>query len=145
MHDETVLGFDFGMKRVGVAVAEKRIGVARALQTIAAEANAPRFAAIEALIAEWRPARLVVGRPLNEDGSAHEMTSRCDRFANQLRGRFALPVEPVDERYSSLAADAELRERQGGLSWRERKAKVDAEAARIILQDWMDRHAQDLA
>ncbi len=148
MVDETVLGFDFGMKRIGVSVGESRLGVARALSVIDHAETAPRFAAIAALVAEWRPARLVVGRPLNEDGSAHDMTARCERFANQLRGRHGLPVALVDERYSSLEADAALRgapSRQGGLSWRARKARVDAEAARIILQDWMDSHAQDTA
>ena len=72
-------------------------------------------------------------------GTAHEMTARCERFANQLRGRYRLPVEDVDERYSSVEADAGLRER--GLSWQERKARVDAEAALIILQSWSDSHA----
>jgi hypothetical protein len=91
------------------------------------------------LIAEWQPILLLVGRPLNEDGTPHEMTARCERFANQLRGRYRLPVEDVDERYSSVEADAGLRER--GLSWQERKARVDAEAALIILQSWSDSHA----
>ena len=147
MVDETVLGFDFGMKRIGVSVGESRLGVARALSVIDRAETAPRFAAIAELIAEWRPARLVVGRPLNEDGSAHDMTARCERFANQLRGRHGLPVALVDERFSSLEADAALRSApgRGGLSWQARKARVDAEAARIILQDWMDRNAQDIA
>lgn len=139
MRDETLMAFDFGMKRIGVAVGELRLGQARAVQTIAAEANATRFAAIEKLIAEWQPTRLLVGQPLNEDGTPHEMTARCERFANQLRGRFALPVEPVDERFSSVVAEDELRMR--GIDWRKSKTLVDAEAARIILQSWMDSHA----
>jgi putative Holliday junction resolvase len=139
MRDETVFAFDFGMKRIGVAVGELRLGQARALQTISAEANDARFNLIEKLIAEWRPDRLLVGQPLNEDGSPHEMTARCTRFANQLRGRFALPVEQVDERFTSLAAEDELRAR--GVDWRKAKTLVDAEAARIILQSWMDSHA----
>lgn len=137
--DETILAFDFGVKRIGVAMGERRMGQARALTVIAAEANDARFAAIEKLIAEWRPARLLVGQPLNEDGTPHEMTARCERFANQLRGRCALPVEAVDERFSSVMAEDELRQR--GVGWREAKAQVDAEAARIILQSWMDTHA----
>lgn len=139
MRDETVLAFDFGMKRIGVAVGERRIGSARALQTIAAEANDARFAAIGRLVSEWSPARLLVGQPLNEDGTPHEMTARCERFANQLRGRFGLPVEAVDERFTSLQAEDELR--AGGVDWRRAKQRVDAEAARIILQSWMDTHA----
>jgi putative Holliday junction resolvase len=143
MRDETVIAFDFGMKRIGVAVGELRLGSARALQTIVAENNDARFAAISKLVAEWRPARLIVGQPFNEDGTAHEMTARCERFANQLRGRFGLPVDGVDERFSSLEADLELRapSRQRRLSWQDRKARIDAEAARIILQSWMDTHA----
>ena len=139
----SVLAFDFGVKRIGVAIGTLlgagRPGPARALTTIDSEANDARFAAIAALIAEWHPVRLLVGRPLNEDGTPHEMTSRCERFANQLRGRFRLPVEDVDERFSSTDADASLRQR--GLSWQERKAKVDAEAAFVILQSWFDAHA----
>jgi putative Holliday junction resolvase len=137
-----VLAFDFGQKRIGVAIGTQlgvgRPGSARALTTIASEGNDARFAAIAKLIAEWQPVCLLVGRPLNEDGTAHEMTARCERFANQLRGRFRLPVEDVDERFSSIEADAILREQ--GLSWQERKLHLDAEAALIILQSWFDAH-----
>ena len=80
---------------------------------------------------------------LNEDGTPHEMTARCERFANQLRGRFRLPVEDVDERFSSTEADASLRER--GLSWQQRKAQVDSEAALVILQSWFELHAHSHA
>ncbi len=139
MRDETILAFDFGMKRIGVAVGELRLGQARCLQTIAAESNEARFATIAKLIAEWQPARLLVGQPLNDDGTPHGMTARCERFANQLRGRFSLAVEAVDERFSSVMAEDELRER--GVGWRESKSLVDTEAARIILQSWMDTHA----
>ena len=143
----SVLAFDFGVKRIGVAIGIQlgtlpgagRPGPARALTTIDTEANDVRFAAIAALIAEWQPVRLLVGRPLNDDGTPHEMTARCERFANQLRGRYRLPVDEVDERFTSTEADASLRER--GLSWQERKAQVDAEAALIILQSWFENHA----
>lgn len=136
MPDETLLALDFGTRRIGIAVGEARLGLARALTTVDAEANAARFAVIAQLIAEWQPARLLVGRPLNDDGRAHEMTARCERFANQLRGRFALPVELIDERFSSLEAESALRQRR--VSWQERKTRLDAEAARIILQSWFD-------
>ncbi|MFZ2628178.1 MAG: Holliday junction resolvase RuvX [Rugosibacter sp.] len=162
MRDATLLAFDFGLQRIGVAVGEVRLGQARALSCIASENNAARFAAIGKLIAEWRPARLLVGKPLNVDGAPHEMTARCARFADQLRGRFQLPVEEVDERFSSVEADAALRElssasssrppsRQRRLSlnpymdWQERKAQVDAEAARVILQSWLEAHAHEVA
>ncbi len=143
----SVLAFDFGVKRIGVAIGTwlgaGRPGSARPLTTIDVEANDARFAAIAALIAEWQPVRLLVGRPCNDDGTPHEMTARCERFANQLRGRYRLPVEDVDERFSSTEADASLRQR--GLSWRERKAQVDAEAALVILQSWFDTHEQTAA
>jgi putative Holliday junction resolvase len=99
----SVLAFDFGTKRIGVAIGTQlaggRAASARPLTTIDAEANDARFAAIGALIADWQPVRLLVGRPLNDDGTPHEMTARCERFANQLRGRFRLPVDEVDERF----------------------------------------------
>ena len=138
-----MLAFDFGVKRIGVAIGTQlgagRPGSARALTTIDDAANDARFTAIAALIAEWQPVLLLVGRPLDDDGTPHEMTARCARFAKQLRGRFRLPVEDVDERFSSIAADAGLRQR--GLSWQQRKTRVDAEAALVILQDWFAAHA----
>ena len=141
----SVLAFDFGVTRIGVAIGTQlgagRPGSARALTTIDDAANDARFTAITALIAEWQPVLLLVGRPLNDDGTPHEMTARCARFAKQLRGRFGLPVEDVDERFSSTEADAGLRQR--GLSWRQRKARIDAEAARVVLQSWFDTHADD--
>jgi putative holliday junction resolvase len=132
MHEGTVLAFDFGTRRIGVAVGEMMLGSARPLTTISAEANDTRFAAIGKLIDEWRPARLVVGLPLSLDGESHDMTERCRRFARQLEGRFRLPVLLVDERLTSTAADEDLRER--GLDWRRRKASLDAEAAATLLQ-----------
>ncbi len=147
MPDGSVFAFDFGIKRIGVAIGTQlgagRFGPARALTVIDSEGNDARFAAIASLIGEWQPVRLLVGRPLNEDGTPHEMTSRCERFANQLRGRFRLPVDEVDERFSSTEADAKLRER--GLSWQERKTRIDAEAALIILQSWFDTHGHTTA
>jgi putative Holliday junction resolvase len=147
MPDGSVLAFDFGIKRIGVAIGTQldtgRLASARALTVIDTEANDARFAAVASLIGEWQPVHLLVGRPLNEDGTPHEMTARCERFANQLRGRFKLPVDEVDERFSSIEADASLRER--GLSWQERKARVDAEAALIILQSWFDTHGHTTA
>jgi putative Holliday junction resolvase len=139
-----LLAFDFGLKRIGVALgtqlAPGRLASARELTVIAAAANEERFAAIGALIAEWQPVRLLVGRSLNEDGSPHDMTARCERFAKQLRGRYRLPVDEVDERFSSAEAEAKLRER--GLSWQQRKARIDAAAALVILQSWCEQHAR---
>lgn len=132
----TVLAFDFGLKRIGVAVGENTLKQANALATVGAESNEARFTAIARLIDEWRPVLLVVGLPLAPDGAEHAMTARCRRFANQLHGRFGLPVELADERFTSAAADAQLRE--AGLGWKKRKEKTDALAAQIILQGYFD-------
>lgn len=130
------MAFDFGTRRIGVAVGEMMLGVARPLTTISAEANEARFTAIGKLIQEWQPGKLLVGLPLSLDGEATEMTERCRRFARQLEGRYRLPVMLADERLTSTSADERLRER--GHDWRKRKAAVDAEAAAILLQSHFD-------
>lgn len=138
----TVLGFDFGLKRIGVAVGETETGHAHPLTTITGEANDERFGAIGKLIAEWRPTQLVVGLPTHLDGSEHEMTARCRRFANQLHGRFNLPVALVDERLSSAEAETRMEE-SGRTSWKKRKPQLDAAAAQVILLQYFEtaRHA----
>jgi putative Holliday junction resolvase len=125
---DTVLGFDFGIKRIGVAVGNTMIRQAQPLAVIAAIANEPRFAAIGALIAQWGPSRIVVGLPSHPDGAEHEMSARCRRFANQMHGRFNLPVVLVDERYSSAVIPAK------------RGEVIDDRAASIILQQYFDEY-----
>ena len=137
----TVLAFDFGVKRIGVAVGEWPLAQAHPLTTIHGEANAVRFAAIEALLKEWRPVSLVVGLPLALDGSAHEMTARSTRFANQLRGRFGLPVDYAEERLSSVEAEGRLR--AGGHNAKSAREHVDALAAQIILQCFFERLSEE--
>ena len=126
---EIVFGFDFGIKRIGVAMGNTLTGQAQPLALVGAIDNAARFAQIGVLIDAWRPARLIVGEPFHPDGAEHDMTLRCRRFANQLHGRFNLPVQLVDERYSSAVISA----RRGEL--------IDAKAAAIILQQYFDDHA----
>ncbi|HBF51029.1 MAG TPA: Holliday junction resolvase RuvX [Massilia sp.] len=128
---DIVFGFDFGVKRIGIAMGNTLTGQAQPLEIIDAVDNATRFARIGALIDEWRPARLVVGEPRHPDGAEHDMTLRARRFANQLNGRFNLPVELVDERYSSVVIPAKRGER------------IDAKAAAIILQQYFDDHANN--
>ena len=135
----TILAFDFGVKRIGVAVGEWPLAQAHPLTTIHGEANAVRFAAIEALLKEWRPVSLVVGLPLALDGSAHEMTARSTRFANQLRGRFGLPVDYAEERLSSVEAEERLRE--SGHDARSAREHVDTLAAQLILQGYFEQQA----
>ena len=138
----TFLAFDFGTRRIGVAVGNTLLRRANPLTTIDEEKNEKRFSGIAALLAEWQPAALVVGLPSNEDGSPHEMTALCRRFANRLKGRFNLPTILVDERYTSLAASAALNER--GVHGREQKKLIDKYAAQQILQAYFDEPAAGL-
>lgn len=119
----TVLAFDFGIKRIGVAVGETELRTAHPLPGIAA----PGFAAIEKLVAEWRPGMLVVGLPVAEHRE-HPMARRVQRFARQLEGRFRLPVARVDERYTSVEAESLLRGRK--------QQAVDSVAAQLILEQY---------
>ncbi|AYM79760.1 Holliday junction resolvase RuvX [Janthinobacterium agaricidamnosum] len=123
---DTILAFDFGLKRIGVAIGNTMICQAKPLSVITATANEPKFAAIDNLIKEWGASRIVVGLPSHPDGTEHEMSARCRRFANQVHGRFNLPVELVDERYSSAVIAAK------------RGEVIDDRAAAIILQQYFD-------
>jgi len=123
MTEAVVLAFDFGARRIGVAIGNTITREARPLAVIEARAEA-RWARITALIEQWQPAQIVVGIPRHPDGAAHEMTERCERFARQLEGRFRRPVAQVDERYSSAVS--------GG---------ADDAAAAVILQQWFDEAA----
>ena len=133
----TVLGFDFGTLRIGVALAETGVGIAHPLTTIASRSDRERFAAIGSLIDEWRPVLLVVGLPTHADGAAHAMTARALRFARQLEARFGLPVACCDERFTTRAAAQALR--GAGARGRKRKAARDQVAAQLILQAYLDQ------
>ncbi|HEY4318386.1 MAG TPA: Holliday junction resolvase RuvX [Herbaspirillum sp.] len=123
---ETVLGFDFGLKRIGVAVGNTLLRQAQPLKIIDAATNDAKFAEIAVLIEAWAPRRCIVGLPRHPDGAEHEMTVRCRRFANQLHGRYGVEAILVDERYSS----AVLAQRRG--------ERIDDEAAALILQQYFD-------
>ncbi len=125
---ETLLGFDFGLKRIGVAVGNTLLEQAQPLTIITAATNDAKFAAIATLIEQWQPARCVVGLPSHPDGAEHDMTIRCRRFANQLHGRFGIATVLVDERYSS----AVIPHQRGDL--------IDAQAAAIILQQYFNEY-----
>jgi putative Holliday junction resolvase len=131
-----VLGFDFGEKRIGIAVGETMLKLAHPLTTIQAEENAVKFAQIATLIQEWRPSLLVVGLPTYLDGEAHELTHLAKKFAQRLEGRFNLPVVMVDERLSSAEAAQSLRE--SGIHGIQQKAMIDQVAAQTILQSYFD-------
>jgi putative Holliday junction resolvase len=118
----TILAFDFGLKRIGVAVGEPELGTAHPLASI------EKFDEIPSLIEEWRPAALVVGRPTRADGSPHDMTRRAEDFARRLERRFKLPVARVDERYSSVEAESRLRGAK--------RKPVDSVAAQLLLEQY---------
>ena len=136
----TILAFDFGEQRVGAAVGDTSIGIAHPLMTIAAADKKSRYAAIAALIAEWRPALLVVGLPAHLDGTEHELSRLARKFARELGGRFDLPVELIDERLTSVAAEASLAE--AGVAGRKRKPVIDQVAAQHILQAYLEGRAR---
>lgn len=123
----TVLAFDFGLKRIGVAVGERELGTVHPLRAVS------RFQQIEELVSEWKPARLVVGLPSNTNGTPHTMTRQAEDFARRLERRFKLPVARVDERFTSVEAEHRLR----GVK---RKA-VDSVAAQLILEQYFDEAA----
>lgn len=131
MAGTAVLAFDFGEKRVGVAVGEIEIGIAHPLATIHAEDNATRFAEIGKLVDEWRPGRFVVGLPMHADGTEHEISRLARRFAQRLEGRFGIPATLVDERLTSRAAETRLRE--SGAAGHRLEQSLDAAAACEIL------------
>jgi len=129
----TLLGFDYGLKRIGVAVGQELTGTASALLTVRANDGKPDWDTISKLIEQWQPDEVVVGLPLNMDGSFHELSYRAQRFGNQLRGRYNLPAHFMDERLSSLDAEREL----NGKSRKIKAADIDKVAAKIILESWL--------
>jgi putative holliday junction resolvase len=123
---KTVMAFDYGTRRVGVAVGNTVTQVGQPLKTISAPNIDSLFQELVSLIQEWQPGQLVVGRPLHPDGAEHEMTAKATRFGNQLKGRLNLPVVWVDERYTSaiLEGDSQMRD------------NLDAHSAALILEQY---------
>jgi putative Holliday junction resolvase len=135
---EVVLAFDYGSRRIGVAVGQTTTRTASPAGVIPVAAG-PDWAAIERCVREWAPTRLVVGLPYNMDGTETLLTGTCRAFGNELSRRFGRPVDFVDERLTSAAAQADLRDvrRSGARTRRVRREDVDANAARLILETWL--------
>ncbi len=129
------MAFDFGLRQIGVAVGNCTLFTTQPLVVLRAREGQPQWDSVAGLIAEWRPDLLLVGDPLNMDGSSSDMTERARRFARRLHGRFGLPVEMGDERLTSFAVKQEQRERGHGGDYR--REPVDSLAAELILQGWM--------
>lgn len=128
----TALGFDFGEKRIGVAVGQTITRTASALATLPARAGQPDWQVLGRLLEEWRPDLLVVGMPTTADGNPHPLAPAIERFARRLTGRFGKPVAFVDERLTSWEAESQVRDSRHG---------VDALAARALLETWLAESA----
>jgi len=131
----TVLGFDFGEKRVGIAVGETATGIASPLAAVEEIATERRFEAIGRFVDEWKPAAFVVGRPRHTDGSEHAIARLAEKFARRLEARYGVPVFFVDETLTSATAESQLR---GTRTRAGRRSDVDMLAATLILQSYLD-------
>ncbi len=135
---ETYLGFDFGMKKIGVAIGDSETKLASAISTISAVPKQKRWDAIQALLVRWDPTAFVVGVSRNMDGSDHEVTLAIHKFSRQLEGRFGLPVHQIDETLSSCEAWGMLYG-DTGVSHAKALQLQDQVAAQLILQTWLDQ------
>lgn len=138
MNAATVLGFDFGTKSIGVAIGQQITGSANPLSSIKANDGIPKWEEIGALIDEWKPDIVVVGLPLNMDGSEQEMTQRARKFANRISGRFGVKIATQDERLTTADAKARLFEMGGfkALS----KGQVDSMSAVLIIESYFENN-----
>jgi putative Holliday junction resolvase len=133
VQEGTVLGFDFGTKHIGVAVGETLARSARAIETVTARANIPDWDHIDRIIAAYRPILMVVGHPLNMDGSRQDTTARAEAFERALGKRYQIATARIDERLSSVEAKERMRDTST------RKQSIHAYAAQVILQTWLDQ------
>lgn len=132
----TALAFDFGTKSIGCAVGQSITGTAQALPAFKAQDGIPNWDAIEKCLKEWKPDVVVVGLPLNMDGTEQELTLRARKFANRLQGRFAVNVQLQDERLTTTEARSEIFDRGGFRALK--KSKVDGISACLILESWFE-------
>jgi putative Holliday junction resolvase len=139
---EVIMAFDYGARRIGVAVGQTTTASASPAGVIDVRGT-PDWKALARLVREWSPSRLLVGLPYNMDGSDTLLTATCRAFAVEIESRFGLPVELVDERLTSAAATSDLRDarRSGARTRRVRREDIDAHAARLILETWLRAHA----
>jgi putative Holliday junction resolvase len=137
----TLLGFDFGMKSIGVAVGQTITKSAKPLTTLKAKNGMPNWSLLAQLIGEWRPDALVVGIPYNMNGTDQPITQAAKEFAQNLQRRFSLPIHLVDERLTTVEARARLFGEKGYRGMQ--KAAVDAKAAQLILESWMAQQDEE--
>jgi putative Holliday junction resolvase len=140
-----ILAFDFGLRRIGVAVGQFTTRTASSLETVS-HAKEPDWAAIDRLVSDWKPTGLVVGLPLGSEGDETEMSRAARNFGTRLNKRFKLPVSYADERLSSRAAESQFAElRAQGSVRRKHSRKLDAMAAKIFLENWLQSIPQQTA
>ena len=132
-----IIGFDFGQRRIGVAVGNNVSKTAQALITIESATNNQKFEAIQKIMEEWMPVSIVVGVPFNVDGSEHKVTNLSKKFAKQLEEKYSLPTHLIDERYTSIEASHELKDKK--IDVKKKKLLIDQIAAKIILQSYLDQ------
>lgn len=132
----TYIAFDYGLKNIGVAQGNDITNTAQELPQMKARDGIPNWDEIEKLLQEWKPNKVIVGLPLNMDGSPSELSARANKFANRLNGRFGVTIEMMDERLSSFEAKAEASER--GHKGNYGKQPIDSIAARLILESWLN-------
>lgn len=139
---ETVIAFDFGLRRIGVAVGQQVTSSASPLAVIGTGKNGPDWRQIESVVNEWRPQRLIVGMPTHADGSPSTLSEAVNGFIDDL-ARFALPIETVDERYTSVEAESILKsQRAEGRRGKIKKEMIDSRAAMLIAERWLKKEHQ---
>lgn len=140
----SLMAIDYGLRRIGIATAVLMTRTASPLATLPATDGEPEWHKLDSLVKEWQPDLIVVGLPYNSDGSESEMGSRARDFAAKLQHRYKLPVDLIDERYTSAEAGSLLKERrrQGIRNKKLQKEDVDALAAQLIAESWMNSAAQ---
>ncbi len=136
--NRSLMGFDFGTRSIGIATGQEITGTASPLTSLKANDGIPDWSQLEKLLKEWQPDLLVVGLPLNMDGTEQEMTVRARKFGQRLHGRFGFQVEFKDERLTTTDAKARLFEHGGYKALG--KSRVDAVSAQLILESWMESH-----
>ncbi|MGD2129450.1 MAG: Holliday junction resolvase RuvX [Lysobacterales bacterium] len=139
--DGCILGFDFGVRRIGVAVGQRTTRTASSLETVS-NGRDPDWDALDRLVRDWRPRQLLVGLPVNAEGEETDMSRAARRFGESLRERYGLDVSYADERLSSRAAEGRFAElRASGTLRRKHARRLDAMAAQIILESWLESHS----
>ena len=134
-----LLAFDYGTRNIGVATGQTITRTASMQTPLKANDGVPDWAQIEKLIAEWKPDLVLVGLPLNMDGTESELSARARKFGNRIHGRFGVKIEMVDERLTSFAAKGEVMDRGGSRDYK--KNPVDSIAARILLEGWFENNS----